>query len=150
MKIIRDGVRKWQDIQQFECQICNCVYELDLCDEEIGECPCCHAHPDYQVKLNSYFEEDMKAEYKPKTPDEVYPEKFYSFKDGLDQSDEEIRKSIKVAIEHYKENDCGYAMCATGNLLIAIFQLDKDNIDDYQVIVTKDYSSLDSMELSEE
>lgn len=34
-------------------------------------------------------------------------------------------------------------MSATGRLLIAIFQSDKDNIDDYQVIVTKDYSSLD-------
>ena len=41
-------------------------------------------------------------------------------------------------------------MCATGRVLVAVFQSDKDNIDDYQVIVTKDYSSLDSMELSEE
>ena len=90
----------------------------------------------------------MKQEEKPKTPDEVYPEEFYSFKDGLDKSDEEIRELIKETIKHYKQSNCGYAMSASGRLLIAVFQSDKDNIDDYQVIVTKNYSSLDSVELS--
>jgi len=149
MKIIRNGVLEKQDIHQYKCQICGCVYELDLCKEEVGVCPYCNSHVSYQVEFNGDVELNIEQEEKPKQPWEVYPEEFYSFKDGLDQSDEEIRKSIKVAIEHYKENDCGYAMCATGNLLIAIFQLDKDNIDDYQVIVTKNYSSLDSIELSE-
>ena len=146
MRIVKSGVCKLQDIQQFQCQICGCVYELDLCDEEIGECPCCHAHVGYQVKFNGDIEEDVKA----KTPDEVYPEKFYSFKDGLDKSDEEIRELIRKTIKHYKQSHCGYSMCATGRVLVAVFQSDKDNIDDYQVIVTKDYSSLDSMELDEE
>ena len=146
MRIIKNGASKLQDIQQFKCQICGCVYELNLCDEEIGECPCCHSHKGYQVKFNGDVEEDVKA----KTPDELYPEGFYSFKDGLDKSDEEIRKLIKETIEHYKQSNCGYSMCATGRVLVAVFQSDKDNIDDYQIIVTKDYSSLDSMELSEE
>lgn len=146
MKIIKNGECKLQDIHRFECQICGCVYELDLCNEEVGECPCCRAHKGYQVEFN----DDVKQDVSPKTPDEVYPEKFYSFKDGLDKSDEEIRKSIKETIKHYKQSNCGYAMSANGRLLIAVFQLDKDNIDDYQVIVTKNYSSLDSMELSEE
>lgn len=143
MRIIKNGVSKLQDIHQFKCQICGCVYELDLCDEEIGECPCCHSHKGYQVKFNGDVEEDVKT----KTPDEMYPEKFYNFKDDLDKSDEEIRRLIKETIEHYKQSNCGYSMCATGRVLVAVFQSDKDNIDDYQVIVTKDYSSLDSMEL---
>lgn len=146
MRIIKNGASKLQNIQQFKCQICGCVYELDLCNEEVGECPCCHAHKGYQVKFNGDVEEDVS----PKTPDEVYPEKFYSFKDGLDKSDEEIRKLIRETIKHYKQSNCGYAMAASGRVLVAVFQSDKDYIDDYQVIVTKDYSSLDSMELSEE
>lgn len=145
MRIIKNGV-KLQDIHQFKCQICGCVYELDLCDEEIGECPCCHSHKSYQVECNDDVEEDVKH----KTPDEVYPEKFYSFKDGLDKSDKEIRELIRETIEHYKKSNCGYSMAASGRVLVAVFQSDKDYIDDYQVIVTKNYSSLDSMELSEE
>lgn len=145
MRIIKNGVSKLQDIHQFKCQICGCVYELDLCDEEIGECPCCHSHKSYQVECNDDVEEDVKR----KTPDEVYPEKFYSFKDGLDKSDKEIRELIRETIEHYKKSNCGYSMAASGRVLVAVFQSDKDYIDDYQVIVTKNYSSLDSMELSE-
>lgn len=146
MRIIKNGSFSLQDIQQFKCQFCGCVYELDLCNEEIGECPYCHAHKIYQVRFNGDTEEDVKT----KTPDEVYPEKFYSFKDGLDKSDKEIRELIRETIEHYKQSNCGYSMAASGRVLVAVFQSDKDNIDDYQVIVTKDYSSLDSMELSEE
>ena len=150
MRIIKNGVSKLQDIHQFKCQICGCVYELDLCDEEVGECPCCHSHKSYQVECNDDIELNMEQEEKLKTPDELYPEGFYSFKDGLDKSDEEIRKLIRETIEHYKQSNCGYSMCATGRVLVAVFQSDKDNIDDYQVIVTKDYSSLDSMELDKE
>lgn len=146
MRIIKNGACKLQDIQQFKCQICGCIYELDLCDEEIGECPCCHAHKGYQIRFKCDAEEVVKT----KTPDEVYPEKFYSFKDGLDKSDKEIRELIRATIEHYRQSNCGYSMAASGRVLVAVFQSDKDNIDDYQVIVTKDYSSLDSMELSEE
>lgn len=51
MRIIKNGACKLQDIQQFKCQICGCIYELDLCNEEIGECPCCHAHKSYQVRF---------------------------------------------------------------------------------------------------
>lgn len=145
MRIIKNGAIKLQNIQQFKCQTCGCVYELDLCYEDI-DCPCCHSSVSDQVKFNGDVEEDVKA----KTLDEVYPEKFYSFKDGLDKSDEEIRELIRETIKHYKQSNCGYSMCATGRILVAVFQSDKDNIDDYQVIVTKDYSSLDSMELSEE
>lgn len=148
MRIIKNGASKLQDIQQFKCQICGCVYELDLCKEEVSTCPCCHAHVGYQVKFNDDIELNMEQEEKPKTPDEVYPEGFYSFKDGLDKSDEEIRELIKKTIKNYKQGSCGYAMSTSGRLLIAVFQLDEDNIDDYQVIVTKDYSSLDSVELS--
>ena len=148
MRIIKNGVRENIDIQQYKCQICGCVYELDLCKEKVGTCPCCHAHVGYQVKFSDDIKLNMEQEEKPKTPDEVYPESFYSFKDGLDKSDEEIRELIKETIKHYKQSNCGYAMSASGRLLIAVFQSDKDNIDDYQVIVTKDYSSLDSVELS--
>ena len=91
MRIIKNGASKLQDIQQFKCQICGCVYELNLCDEEVGECPCCHAHKGYQVRFNDDTEEDVKT----KTQDKVYPEKFYRFKDGLDKSDAEIRELIR-------------------------------------------------------
>ena len=148
MRIIKNGASKLQDIQQYKCQICGCVYELNLRKEEVGACPCCNAHVGYQVKFNDDVELNMEQEEKPKTPDEVYPERFYSFKDGLDKSDEEIRELIKETIKHYKQSNCGYAMSASGRLLIAVFHSDKDNIDDYQVIVTKNYSSLDSVELS--
>lgn len=150
MRIIKNGVSKLQAIQQFKCQICGCVYELDLCNEEIGECPCCHSHKGYQVECNDDVELNEEQEEKLKTPDELYPEGFYSFKDGLDKSDEEIRELIRETIEHYKQSNCGYSMTATGRVLVAVFQSDKDNIDDYQIIVTKDYSSLDSMELDKE
>lgn len=148
MRIIKNGAWENIDIQQYKCQICGCVYELNLRKEGVGACPCCHANVGYQVKFNSDVEEDVKSKNKPKTPDELYPEGFYSFKDGLDKSDEEIRKLIKETIKRYKQSNCGYAMSATGRLLIAVFQSDKDNIDEYQVIVTKDYSSLDSVGLS--
>ena len=100
MRIIKNGESKLQDIHQFKCQICGCVYELNLCDEEVGECPFCHAHKGYQVKFNGDVKENIKA----KTPDEVYPEGFYSFKDGLDKSDEEIRAvGIEWCIDQCKE-----------------------------------------------
>ena len=143
MRIIKNGACKLQDIQQFKCLICGCVYELDLCDEEIGKCPCCHAHKGYQVRFNDGIEEDVKT----KTPDEVYPEGFCSFKNSLHKSDEEIKELIRKTIELYKQSNCGYAISESGRVLIAVFQLDSNNIDDYQVVVTKDYSSLDSMSM---
>ena len=38
MRIIKSGAIKLPDIQQFKCQTCGCVYELDLCYEEDSNC----------------------------------------------------------------------------------------------------------------
>ena len=55
MRIIKNGAIKLQNIQQFKCQTCGCVYELDLCYEDI-DCPCCHSSVSYQVKFNGDVE----------------------------------------------------------------------------------------------
>lgn len=147
MKIIKEG--KKEALSKLSCPFCQGVFEIDISTEPIpSKCPCCGRFVASYDNVTNEFKsvESIKLE----TPDSVYPEKYYSYKDGKDFTDEEIRKKIKELIKKYKENNGNYIYSASGNLLIFIVQTDPDDLESYQVIVTKDYCSLDSLELTPE
>lgn len=147
MRIIKNGACKLQDIQQFKCQICGCVYELDLCDEEIGECPCCHAHKSYQVR----FDGDVEEVVKPKNPADAYPN-YYNFSKPNDRNvkkltEQETKELIDKCTKLYFKNACGYATVATGDTIVMVTQNDDCDMDDYRVIVSNNYYELDNYDL---
>lgn len=147
MRIIKNGACKLQDIQQFKCQICGCVYELDLCNEEIGECPCCHSHKSYQVRFDGDVEESVKA----KNPVDAYPN-YYNFSKPDDRNvkeltEQETKELIDRCTKLYFKNACGYATVATGDTIVMVTQNDDCDMDDYRVIVSNNYYELDNYDL---
>lgn len=147
MRIIKNGVSKLQDIQQFKCQFCGCVYELDLCNEEIGECPCCHAHKSYQVR----FDGDVEEVGKTKNPVDAYPN-YYNFSKPDDHqvkelTERETKELIDKCIKLYFKNDCGYSTVATGDTIVMVTQNDNCDMDDYRVIVSSNYYELNNYDL---
>ena len=147
MKIIRNGVLEKQDIHQYKCQICGCVYELDLCKEEVGACPCCNSHVSYQVEFNGDVEKDTK----PKNPIDAYPN-FYNFSKPEDHqvkglTEQETRELIDKCIKLYFKDDGGYATVATGDTIVMVTQNDSDDIENYRVIVSNNYHELDCYDL---
>lgn len=147
MRIIKNGACKLQDIQQFKCQICGCIYELDLCDEEIGECPCCHAHKSYQVR----FKGDAEEVVKPKNPVDAYPN-YYNFSKPNDHkvkelTEQETKELIDKCTKLYFKNACGYAAVAAGDTIVMVTQNDDCDMDDYRVIVSSNYYELDNYDL---
>lgn len=147
MRIIKNGVRENIDIQQFKCQICGCVYELDLRKEEVGACPCCNAHEGYQVK----FDDDVEEDVKPKNPIDAYPN-YYNFSKPDDHkvkelTERETKELIDKCITLYFKDACGYATISTGDTIVMVTQNDNCDMDDYKVIVSNNYYELDSYDL---
>ncbi len=150
MKIIKQGNCNKNPIKQFECPNCGCVFEIDSRIENLSSCPCCSADvSDLSAMISSESGTEFK---KPKTPDEVFPDKYY--KCGFNDEEkilglQETQTLIKKCIDVYFSEGGGYASLSYGDTLVFITQNDKQAINDYKVVVTKNYYTLDSYELTE-
>ena len=82
----------------------------------------------------------------------VFPKNYTSFKNGVDLSDEDINRYVKMAFEELKKQIAAGVKnpainISTGNTLVAVFAFLEDGEDEnkntYTVMVhvTKDYSS---------
>jgi hypothetical protein len=75
-----------------------------------------------------------------------YPDDFFSFKIGVDISDDQINEWIEKNIQYLEENKkVNLAGTASGNTFVRVtrFYPYEDNFDtyEYQVVVAKGYSS---------
>lgn len=144
MKIIKQGNLE-RNIRRISCCKCGCVFEYNPREETVNKCPNCKASKSYLREVTKDFipAEDTEIE----TPSSVYPEKYYDYSNGANISTEQIKKTIDELLNAYKRDGGGYVYSACGNTLVCIMQTNKEDIDSYEVIVTKNYKALDSMEL---
>ena len=80
------------------------------------------------------------------------PEKYFQFgasEGAVKLPDEEICNMIDKTVQKYLRSNCGYCYSGTGDTFIAVFQSDENNINDYFVVVAKDYYEIDSCELED-
>ena len=151
MKIIKQGFYSKNPIQQFKCTKCGCIFEVDTKVENLDHCPCCGIGVSDLLHMNSDKSETECK--KPKTPDEVFPDCYYKygFNDGEKiLSVQETQDLIRRCIEIYFGSDGGYTSLSNGDTLVFITQNNKDRIDDYNIVVTKNYYDLDSYKLLDE
>lgn len=73
------------------------------------------------------------------TPSNVkFPTHFYSFKDGVNVSNERIQQYIQEGIQYLRNDPKEFVYnVSTGNMLIVIFRQEEEHT--YNVIVSKDY-----------
>ena len=57
---------------------------------------------------------------------------------------------IDKTVQKYLRSNCGYCYSGTGDTFIAVFQSDENNINDYFVVVAKDYYEIGSCELEDD
>lgn len=144
MRIIKQGVLN-NRLKQYKCARCGCIFELDE-GEKANKCPYCG----YDVILVKELEDEISVK---RTPDSVYPDDYY--KHGSIDGEkilgvDETRKLIRDCIKSYFDGHGGYATVATGDTVVMITQNDRDNVNDYKVMVAKNYYDLDSYELLDE
>ena len=144
MRIIKQGnlnSRKKDKITTiYVCSKCGAEAEVDA-EEIVGACPCCGAR-------NGTFAPKLTS--KPLSAGGAFPEKYFQFgvsEGAVKLSDEEIRNMIDETVQVYLRNNCGYCYSGTGDTFVAVFQSDQNDINDYFVVVGKDYYELDSYEL---
>ena len=147
MKIIKQGNLNPQKEDKitavYVCNKCGAEAEVDA-GENVGACPCCGAR-------NGAFA--PKLTNKPLSAGEAFPEKYFRFgvsERAVKLSDEEIRNMIDKTVQTYLINNCGYCYSGTGDTFVAVFQSDKNDINDYFVVVAKDYYEIDSCELEDD
>lgn len=127
----------------YVCKKCGAEAEVDT-GEIVEACPCCGAR-------NGAFA--PKLTNKPLSAGEAFPEKYFRFgvsEGAVKLPDEEIRNMIDKTVQTYLRSNCGYCYSGTGDTFIAVFQLDKNDINDYFVVVGKNYYEIDSCELEDD
>lgn len=147
MRIIKQGNLNHQKKDRitavYVCSKCGAEAEVDA-EEIVGACPCCGAR-------NGSFA--PKPTNKPISAGKAFPEKYFQFgvsEGAVKLSDEEIRNMIDKTVQGYLRNNCGYCYSGTGDTFIAVFQSNKNDINDYFVVVGKDYYEIDSYELEDD
>lgn len=98
-------------------------------------------------------ENEDKASRKSLSAGEAFPEKYFQFgvSDGaVKLPDERIRNMIDETVQAYLRSNCGYCYSGTGDTFIAVFQSDENNINDYFVVVGKNYYEINSCELEDD
>ena len=147
MRIIKQGNLNPQKEDKitavYVCNKCGAEAEVDA-EEIVGACPCCGAR-------NGTFA--PKLTNKPLSAGEAFPEKYFQFgvsEGSVKLPDEEIRNMIDETVQKYLRSNCGYCYSGTGDTFIAVFQSDENNINDYFVVVAKDYYEIDSCELEDD
>lgn len=147
MKIIKQGKTKEEKkMAHYVCDNCGAEIEAEI-DEGLDCCPCCG-----KGQLILYLRAYDKASRKPLSAGEAFPEKYFQFgvSDGaLKLSDEKIRNMIDETVQIYLRSNCGYCYNGTGGTFIAVFQSDKNDINDYFVVVGKNYYEINSCELED-
>ena len=144
MRIIKQGnlnSRKKDKIATvYVCSKCGAEVEVDA-GEIVKSCPCCGSR-------NGAFA--PKITNKQISAGEAFPEKYFQFgvsEGSVKLPDEEIRNMIDKTVQKYLRSNGGYCYSGTGDTFIAVFQSDENNINDYFVVVAKDYYEIDSCEL---
>ena len=125
------------------CSKCGAEAEVDT-GESIESCPCCGAR-------NGAFA--PKITNKPLSAGEAFPEKYFRFgvsEGAVKLPDEEIRNMIDKTVQTYLRSNCGYCYNGTGDTFIAVFQSDENDINDYFVVVGKNYYEINSCELEDD
>lgn len=140
MRILKQSNLNHQKAAIYVCSKCGA--EAEVSAEEIVEaCPCCGAR-------NAAFA--PKLTNTTLSAGEAFPKKYFRF--GVSEgsaklSDEKVRNMIDETVQAYLRNNCGYCYSGTGDTFIAVFQSDENDINDYFVVVCRDYYELDSFEL---
>lgn len=84
---------------------------------------------------------------------EAFPEKYFRFgvsEGSVKLPDEEIRNMIDKTVQTYLRSNCGYCYSGTGDTFIAVFQSNENDINDYFVVVGKNYYEINSCELEDD
>lgn len=139
MKIIKNNQVNSEYPKRIECDYCKSVLEIDKSDLKVGAfgvyefvCPICK-------KTNSI---DDGVEI---TIDNLkFPDHFYSSKNGLDRSPDEIKDEIRRGIQYFRKYPEEYFwFTESGNTQICIRNCSEDGDSYYAITVTKDYYSID-------
>ena len=139
MKITKQGspakVKKVAPIS-IACQDCGLEAELDR-GEDVTRCPCCGSSN--LVSTVPFVDFPRK-----KLPSERFPDEYYHFNSSGDGdcailSEQSTAKMIDDTVEEYKKCDCGCAFSSAGDTFVAVFQTNKDNVNDFLVMVSKDH-----------
>lgn len=144
MKIIKQGnpakVKKMPP-SSVSCPCCGFEAELDS-GENVTQCPCCGSS-------NIIFTISSVA-FKPKkkSPSERFPDEYYHFNSSGDGdvailSEQETAKMIDDTVEEYKKANGGYAFLSRCDTFVAVFQTDEDDVNNFLVMVSKDYYEYD-------
>ena len=148
MRIIKQGKQKEEKkTVRYVCDNCEAEIEVGI-DESLDCCPCCGE--EQLVLLPKTID---KAFHKSLSAGEAFPKKYFRFgvsEGAVKLPDEEIRNMIDKTVQKYLRNNCGYCYSGTGDTFIAVFQSDKNNINDYFVVVAKGYYEIDSCELEDD
>ena len=117
------------------CPICGFEGELDP-GERIIQCPYCKS-----LKL-VFTTPLVNFNPKNKSPSERFPDEYYHFNSSMDGailSQRETVKMIDDTVKKYKKTNCGYAFLNTGDTFVVVLQTNKDNVNDFLVMVSKDH-----------
>ena len=147
MRIIKRGnlnlQKEYKVATVYVCSKCGAEVEVDA-GEIVKSCPCCGSR-------NGAFA--PKITNKQISAGEAFPEKYFQFgvsEGSVKLPDEEIRNMIDKTVQKYLRSDCGYCYSGTGDTFIAVFQSDENNINDYFVVVGKNYYEINSCELEDD
>lgn len=148
MRIIKQGKPKEEEkTARYVCNNCGAEIEIEI-DECADCCPCCGE--EQLILLPKIYNKSFR---KTLSAGEAFPSKYYQFgisEDAKRESDEEVRSMIDEAVQTYFKSNCGYCYNGTGDTFVAVFQSDKDDINDYFVVVGKNYYEINSCELTDD
>lgn len=148
MRIIKQGKPKEEKkTAHYVCNNCGAEIEIEI-DEYTDCCPCCG-----EEQLTLLPGNEDKTSHKPLSAGEAFPEKYFQFdvsKGAVKLSDEKIRNMIDETVQVYLRSNCGYCYNGTGDTFIAVFQSDENDINDYFVVVGKNYYEINSCALEDD
>ena len=141
MKIVKQGnpkeIKKATPIS-IACQDCGMEAELDR-GEDVTRCPCCGSSN--LVSTVPFIDFPRK-----KSPSERFPDEYYHYSKeagAIALSNRGISQLIEETIKLYRSSGHGYAFSSTGDTFVAVFQTDEDDVNDFLVVVSKDYYECD-------
>lgn len=148
MRIIKQGKPKEEKkTVRYVCDNCEAEIEVGI-NESLDCCPCCG-----EEQLILLPKTRDKAFHKPLSAGEAFPKKYFRFgvsEGAVKLPDEEIRNMIDETVQTYLRSNCGYCYNGTGDTFIAVFQSNENDINDYFVVVGKNYYEINSCELEDD
>ena len=148
MRIIKQGKPKEEKkTVRYVCNNCEAEIEVGI-NESLDCCPCCGKE---QLMLLPKTRD--KEFHKQISAGEAFPEKYFQFgvsEGAVKLPNEEIRNMIDKTVQKYLRSNGGYCCSGTGDTFIAVFQSDENNINDYFVVVGKNYYEINSCELEDD